>query len=162
MVGPLQVAGPAACWPYQLYYNVPAPRIMDLVLMRPSQQFPLPLGKGFRAPYFYCLVKVTFSLQGQTKLRHTKCVMVHKHSNRELFEQHLNSRLGPFIIYCLPVCPMVFSSMYRLLVSKSVAMNLSFLFRSSTLPHTAVSCHRYATFHSRHNGNPQNVVSEIA
>jgi hypothetical protein len=30
-------------------------------------QFPLPLGKGFRAPYFNCLVKITFSSQGQIK-----------------------------------------------------------------------------------------------
>jgi hypothetical protein len=79
--------------------------------------------------------------------------MVHKHSNRELFEKHLDSHSEPFIICCLAV-------IYRLLVSKSVAMTLSFLFRSSTLPHAAISCHLNAAFHSRR--NPQNVVSEIA
>jgi hypothetical protein len=100
-------------------------------------------------PNFSHLQSITFSLQGQTKSRHIQCVMVQKHSNRELFEQHLDSHLETFIICCLAVFLMFFGSIYGLLVSKSAAMNLSFLFRSSTLPHAAISCHVNTTFHSR-------------
>jgi hypothetical protein len=67
--------------------------------------------------------------------------MVQKQSNREFFEQPLNSHSEAFIICCLGTFLMFFGSIYRLLVSKSAAMNLSFLFRSSTLPHAAISCH---------------------
>jgi hypothetical protein len=111
--------------------------------------FPLPLGKGFWAPYFYCLVKITFSLQGQTKFRHIECVMLRKHSNRELFKQQLDSHPEPFIICFLAIFLMFFGPIYGLSVSKSDAMNLSFLFCSSILLHAAIGCHVNATFHGR-------------
>jgi hypothetical protein len=44
-------------------------------------------------------------------------------------------------------------------VSKSAAMDLSFLFRISTLPHAAISCQDIPRPDLR---NPQNVVSEVA
>jgi hypothetical protein len=72
--------------------------------------FPLPLGKGFRAPHFNCLVKITFSLQGQTKFWHVECVMLRKHSNRELVKQHFNYHSEPFIICFLAVFLMFFGS----------------------------------------------------
>jgi hypothetical protein len=40
-------------------------------------------------------------------------------------------------------------------------MYLSFLFRSSTLPQAAISCHENATFRGQICVIPQNVVSEI-
>jgi hypothetical protein len=80
----------------------------------------------------------------------------------ELFEQHLDAHSEAFIICCLAVFLMFFGSIHALLVSKSTATNLSFLFRSSALPHAAISCHVNATFPSRICVIPQNVVSKIA
>ena len=97
---------------------------------RLSDSIPATVRYGFLGrPIFNHLQSITFSLQGQTKFRHIECVMVQKQSNREFFEQHLDSHSEAFIICCLRIFLMFFGSIYRLLVSKSAAMNLSFLFR---------------------------------